>query len=96
MNWNGVRQRISKFRGEQKKKFEELGWDAVGGAVGGGGGDTPAKSKAPATPRKRKGGADNDGGEGQETPSKAKKGRAEKVKSEEVGVKEEEEMVESV
>ncbi|KAJ4989381.1 hypothetical protein SVAN01_05106 [Stagonosporopsis vannaccii] len=80
VNWNGVRQRISKFRGEQKKKFEELGWDVAG--------DTPVKGKATATPRKHKAGGEE--GEGVETPSKGKKTRAkQEVKSEEVVANEE-------
>lgn len=82
MNWNGVRQRIGKFRSEQKKMFEDLGWDVA---------DTPAKTKAPATPRKRKMAGEEGEGEGDETPSKANKGRAKKVKSEERVIDEEEE-----
>ncbi|KAF1933397.1 uncharacterized protein M421DRAFT_195917 [Didymella exigua CBS 183.55] len=67
-NFQGVRQRISKLRMEQKKKYEDLGWELTTEAT--------AKAKAPATPKKRKGG-DEEGGE--ETPSKAKNPRAKKT-----------------
>ncbi|KAJ4379133.1 hypothetical protein N0V86_005176 [Didymella sp. IMI 355093] len=73
-NFQGVRQRISKLRMEQKKKYEDLGWELTTQAT--------TKTKAPVTPRKRKGGEEGETGE--DTPAQAKKPRAKKgAKSEE-------------
>ncbi|KAL1608735.1 hypothetical protein SLS59_001925 [Nothophoma quercina] len=77
-NFQGVRQRISKLRVEQKKKYEELGWELTTEAT--------TKAKTPATPKKRKGG-DEEGG--QETP--VKKGRAKKAAKSEDKVQDDEE-----
>jgi hypothetical protein len=68
-----VRQRIGKFRAEQKKKYEELGWALPEG--------TPAKAKAPATLKRKSSdgeGVDDVEGAEAETPVKAKKPRAKK------------------
>ncbi|KAF3038102.1 hypothetical protein E8E12_003993 [Didymella heteroderae] len=81
-NWNAVRQRVEKFRQEQKAKFEDLGWALPDGS--------PAKAKAaPATPKKRKG-SDEEGGD--ETPSKTKKPRAKKAPKSEETVHDDEEV----
>ncbi|KAF3049654.1 hypothetical protein E8E11_008407 [Didymella keratinophila] len=73
-SYQGVRQRISKLRMEQKAKYEELGWELTTEAT--------AKTKAPATPKKRKDSQEAEAGEGM--PAKAKKQRAKKAsKSEE-------------
>ena len=77
-NFQGVRQRISKLRVEQKKKYEELGWELTTEAT--------TKAKTPATPKKRKGG---DGEGGQETP--VKKSRAKKAAKSEDKVQDDDE-----
>lgn len=62
MNWNGVRQHISRFRQEQKRRFEELGWAVPE--------FSPVKgTSVKGTPKKRKG----SDAEGEETPTKGKK-----------------------
>lgn len=85
---------------EQKKKYEDLGWELTTEAT--------TRAKTPATPKKRKGSEES--GAGEETPAKAKKLRAKKgAESEEKaqddgeegadvkeGVKEEEEVDEAV
>jgi hypothetical protein len=51
-NWNAVRQRVSKMRVEQRKRFEELGWSLPDGAA-----KTPTKTPAK-SPKKRATAAD--------------------------------------
>jgi uncharacterized membrane-anchored protein len=76
-NWNAIRQRVSKMRVEQRKRFEELGWALPDGAA-----KTPTKTPTK-SPRKRaaagnKGGVDGDA----EAESPTKKPRARKPKKE--------------
>jgi hypothetical protein len=93
-NFQGVRQRISKLRGEQKKKYEDMGWELTAEASlkapsakakGEPKAKTEKEEKAKA-PTKRKASADADEagsgegeGEGEATEKpKAKKARARK------------------
>jgi len=82
-SYNGVRQRISKLRKEQRERFTELGWDMPDGVAT----KTPTKAAAKTgTPKKRAaGGAEKGeelGGAEGETESPAKKPRARKPKKE--------------
>ncbi|KAI4678923.1 uncharacterized protein J4E88_006211 [Alternaria novae-zelandiae] len=83
-NWNAIRQRFSKLRKDQQKRFEELGWDMPDGVAA-------AKTPKTTTPKKRAaGGAEKGeelgGDEGEtETPTKkprARNGKKEVVKKE--------------
>ncbi|KAI4945859.1 hypothetical protein J4E91_007773 [Alternaria rosae] len=87
-NLNGVKIKVSRFRVEQRKLFDEYGWTLPdGGAVlkKGGGAATPRK-----TPGSKKRSAEAvDGADGEEedelaTPTKKPRGRKPKVKKEEV------------
>ncbi|KAF2128347.1 hypothetical protein P153DRAFT_35311 [Dothidotthia symphoricarpi CBS 119687] len=74
-NYNGVRIRVSKYRVEQRKRFDELGWEMPEGVKAPA---TPRK-KEPATPRKKRDASEVAGGDdGAETPKK--KPRAKKTK----------------
>ena len=75
-NWNAIRQRFSKLRKDQQKRFEELGWEMTDGAA--------VKTPKTTTPKKRSVGEDG-AGDGGETPTKkprARKGKKEIVKKE--------------
>jgi hypothetical protein len=75
-NWNAIRQRFSKLRKDQAKRFEELGWDLPDGAAS----KTPTKTPAKTTPKKRAAGGEEAGNA--ETESPTKKPRARKPKKE--------------
>ena len=76
-NYNGVRQRISKFRKEQRARMEELGWTLPDGAT-----ETPTKTPTK-SPKKRTAAAEkSDEGGDAEVESPTKKPRARKPKKE--------------
>ncbi|KAG9195877.1 hypothetical protein G6011_00998 [Alternaria panax] len=78
-NWNAVRQRVSKMRVEQRKRFEDLGWAMPESAA-----KTPTKTPK-GTPKKRAAATDkNDEGGDAETESPTKKPRARRPKKETV------------
>ncbi|RYO15438.1 hypothetical protein AA0111_g11662 [Alternaria arborescens] len=77
-NYNGVRQRISKFRKEQRARMEELGWALPDGTA------TKAPVKTPTkSPKKRAVATEkSDEGGDAEAESPTKKPRARKPKKE--------------
>lgn len=75
-NWNAIRQRFSKLRKDQAKRFEELGWELPDGAAS----KTSTKTPAKTTPKKRAGGGGGEEGVEVETESPTKKPRARKPK----------------
>ncbi|CAN9218167.1 unnamed protein product [Alternaria alternata] len=77
-NYNGVRQRISKFRKEQRARMEELGWALPDGTA------TKAPAKTPnKSPKKRAVATEkSDEGGDAEAESPTKKPRARKPKKE--------------
>ena len=85
-SFNGLRNRYSRLRMEMKKRYEELGWRIPETTSGRG---TPRKSRAPVTPKKRKG-SEEEGAEvadDPETPVKTKKSRGKKEEGKKKGAK---------
>ncbi|KAF2847305.1 hypothetical protein T440DRAFT_539868 [Plenodomus tracheiphilus IPT5] len=76
-NLNGVRIRCSRLRVEQRKLYEEYGWDLDSAVVAGG---ATAKKTATTTGKKR--GAVRDEG-GEESPKKRGRAKKEKLEAEE-------------
>ena len=74
-NYNGVRIRVSKFRVEQRKLFEELGWEKLE--------STPAKPKATGMSKKRKGKDDGEEDVEKAPGKKVKKGKDVKTSDDE-------------
>ncbi|KAH6622260.1 hypothetical protein C7974DRAFT_414920 [Boeremia exigua] len=79
LTWNAVRQRLAKFRSEQKTAYDKLGWALPQGSAVKGNTASPVKRKC-----------SEEGNEGEEVAVKSKKARAKKGGSVEA-VKEEEE-----